>query len=141
MWIVPWDPFLMKKLLKSEICGSVNSARCVLIGCKEWEKSNFMATVHAQCMNSSYKSHKRVQKKKKKNKKEEEEKHQKQTLGFSAQSKHSLRRLISKTAKIRWVSRLLKAKKNLCLQIWDNNAFRLLCSYTIISRVWQLDQF
>ena len=21
MWIIPWDPFLMKKLLKSEICG------------------------------------------------------------------------------------------------------------------------
>ena len=27
-----WDPFLMKKLLKSEICGSMNSARCALIG-------------------------------------------------------------------------------------------------------------
>ena len=26
-WIVPWDPFLIKKLLKSGICGSVNSAR------------------------------------------------------------------------------------------------------------------
>ena len=25
--IVPWDPFLMKKLLKSDICGFVNSAR------------------------------------------------------------------------------------------------------------------
>ena len=23
---MPWDPFLMKKLLKSEICGSINSA-------------------------------------------------------------------------------------------------------------------
>ena len=22
MWIIPWDPFLIKKLLKSEICGS-----------------------------------------------------------------------------------------------------------------------
>ena len=22
MWIVPWNPFLMKKLLKSEVCGS-----------------------------------------------------------------------------------------------------------------------
>ena len=79
-----------------------------------------MATVHAQCMNSSYKSHKRVQKRKKRKKKEEEEeeeKHQTQTLDFSAQSKHSLRRLILKTAKIGWVSRLLKAKKNLCLQI------------------------
>ena len=25
--MVPWDPFLMKKLLKNEICGSMNSAR------------------------------------------------------------------------------------------------------------------
>ena len=24
---MPWDPFLMKKLLKSGICGSVNSAQ------------------------------------------------------------------------------------------------------------------
>ena len=29
---------------------------------KRWEKSNFAATVHAQCMNSSHKSHKRVKK-------------------------------------------------------------------------------
>ena len=27
---MPWDPFLMKKLLKSEICGSVNSAHHAL---------------------------------------------------------------------------------------------------------------
>ena len=27
MWIVSWNSFLMKKSLKSEICGSVNSAR------------------------------------------------------------------------------------------------------------------
>ena len=26
VWIVLWDPFLMKKWLKSEVCGSVNSA-------------------------------------------------------------------------------------------------------------------
>ena len=38
MWIVPWDPFLMKKLLKSEICRSVNSARCALIGWKRVRK-------------------------------------------------------------------------------------------------------
>ena len=31
MWIVSWDPFLMKKLFKSEICWSVNSAWCALI--------------------------------------------------------------------------------------------------------------
>ena len=66
MWIVLWDPFLMKKLLKSEIYRSVNSARGVLIGWEEGEKSNFVATVHAQCMNSSRKSLKRVHKKKKK---------------------------------------------------------------------------
>ena len=24
---MPWDPFLMKKLLKNEVCGSVNSAQ------------------------------------------------------------------------------------------------------------------
>ena len=35
MWIVSWDPFLMKKLLKSEICGSVNSTRCAVIGPKK----------------------------------------------------------------------------------------------------------
>ena len=27
VWIVPWDLFLMKKLLKSEICGFVNNAQ------------------------------------------------------------------------------------------------------------------
>ena len=26
MWIIPWDLFLMKMLLKSEICGFINSA-------------------------------------------------------------------------------------------------------------------
>ena len=26
LWIVLWDPFLMKKLIKNEICGSVNRA-------------------------------------------------------------------------------------------------------------------
>ena len=35
-----WDPFLMKKLIKNEICGSVNSS-------VHWEKSTFEATVHA----------------------------------------------------------------------------------------------
>ena len=46
----------MKKLLKSEICGSVNSTRCALIGWKLFHKSNFAATVHAQCMNNSHNS-------------------------------------------------------------------------------------
>ena len=53
MWIVRWDPFLMKKLLKSEIRGSVNSAQCELIVWKLFDKSNFVATVYAPCMNSS----------------------------------------------------------------------------------------
>ena len=52
----------MKKFLKSEIYGSVNSAQCALIGWKEREKSNFAATVHAQCMNSSRKSHEKKKK-------------------------------------------------------------------------------
>ena len=40
----------MKKLLKSEICGSVNSAR-MHCSWKTWSK--VAATVHEQCMNSS----------------------------------------------------------------------------------------
>ena len=42
MWIVLWDPFLMKKLLKSKVCGSMNSKICA----EKWKKSNFVATVH-----------------------------------------------------------------------------------------------
>ena len=71
-WIVPCDSFLMKKLLKSEICGSVNSARCALIGWKLFDKSNFAATVYAQYMNSSHNSKicpKTCEKKKKKEQK------------------------------------------------------------------------
>ena len=40
MWIVSWDLFLMKKLLKSEICGSINSTRCALIRWKKKSKKN-----------------------------------------------------------------------------------------------------
>ena len=47
MWIVPWDSFLIKKLLKSEICGSVNNVRYALIDWKLPDKSNFAAIVHA----------------------------------------------------------------------------------------------
>ena len=60
----------MKKLLKSEICVSVNSARCTLIGCKLFDKSNFAATVYAQCMNSNCNS-KICPKTRKKKKKEQ----------------------------------------------------------------------
>ena len=66
MWIVPWDPFLMKKLLKSEICGS----RVLFTGptdvLKIVEKSKFSTTVHAQYMNSSLCLQLRVKQKKKK---------------------------------------------------------------------------
>ena len=62
----------MKMLLKSEICGSVNSAQCALIDWKLFDKSNFAATVHAQRMNTSHNSKicpKTREKKKKKKKK------------------------------------------------------------------------
>ena len=45
MRIVPWDPFLMKKLLKSEIYGSVNSTR-MHSSWNAWSK--VVATVHKQ---------------------------------------------------------------------------------------------
>ena len=74
---MPWDPFLMKKLLKSEICGS----RVLFTGptdvLKIVEKSKFSSTVHAQYMNSSLCLQLRVKQKKKKKEKE------KRTLGFS----------------------------------------------------------
>ena len=73
MWIVPWDPFLMKKLLKSEICRFMNSAQCVLIGWEEGEKSNFVAIVYVQCMNSKRKPTNACKKK---------EKRQTQNAGF-----------------------------------------------------------
>ena len=63
---MPWDPFLMKKLLKSEICGS----RVLFTGPtdvhKIVEKSKFFTTVHAQYMNSSICLQLRVKQKKKK---------------------------------------------------------------------------
>ena len=37
---MPWDPFLMKKLLKSEICESVNSAR---MHCSLWKSQQMWA--------------------------------------------------------------------------------------------------
>ena len=36
MWIILWDPFLIKKLLKNRICGSINSAQ---IHCSSVKKS------------------------------------------------------------------------------------------------------
>ena len=58
----------MKKLLKSEICGSVNSTR---VHCSRKTWSKVVATVHEQCMNSSCLLGKRVPKKIKKGKMQE----------------------------------------------------------------------
>ena len=55
----------MKKLLKSEICESINSAWCALIGWKNEKNQTLRLLFIEQCMNSSRKSHKRVPKKKK----------------------------------------------------------------------------
>ena len=43
-----WDPFLMKKLLKSKICGSREQCTGLTDMLKMAEKSKFLATVHAQ---------------------------------------------------------------------------------------------
>ena len=59
----------MKKLLKSEIYGSVNSVQYVLIGWKLFDKSNFVTTIYTQCMNSS-RNNKICTKTRKKKKKE-----------------------------------------------------------------------
>ena len=40
MWIIPWDPFLMKKLLKSGICRSINSTQ---IYCLPWKSQQIWA--------------------------------------------------------------------------------------------------
>ena len=57
----------MKKLLKSEICGSVNSVRCALIDRKLPDNSNFAAIVHALVITVKFVP-KRVKKKEKKEK-------------------------------------------------------------------------
>ena len=67
---MPWDPFLMKKLLKSEICESSEQYTKPTNVLKMVEKSKFSATVHAQYMNSSLCLQLRVPKKKKKKEKE-----------------------------------------------------------------------
>ena len=50
----------MKKLIKNEICGSINSVR---IHCSRETCSNVATTVHEQCMNNSRLLGKRVPKK------------------------------------------------------------------------------
>ena len=65
---MPWDPFLMKKLLKSKICESSEQYRRPTDVLKMVEKSKISATVHAQYMNSSLCLQLRMPKKKKKGK-------------------------------------------------------------------------
>ena len=91
MWIVRWDPFLMKKLLKSEIRGSVNSAQCELIVWKLFDKSNFVATVYAQCMNNSRNSKicPKIREKKEQNRKNA-------NIDANAGPKHTLNDLLRK---------------------------------------------
>ena len=64
MWIVSWNPFLMKKLLKSEICGSRELFMEPTNMLKIVEKSKFSTTIYAQYMNSSFCLQLRVKKKK-----------------------------------------------------------------------------
>ena len=62
---MPWDPFLMKKLLKSGICGFMNST---LMHCLLQKSQHLQLLFNEQYMNSNHVSPKRVIKKKKKNK-------------------------------------------------------------------------
>ena len=84
MWIVSWDPFLMKKLLKSEICGSVNSTRCAVIGQKNWKVKvcGYCLLNSAWTVATTSKTLQNAWKKKKKADKT-------QTQFFSAESKRS----------------------------------------------------
>ena len=59
----------MKKLLKSKICGSVNSTRYVVMAETNWKSQNLRLLLIEQYMNSNrstQKAQKRVKKKKKK---------------------------------------------------------------------------
>ena len=58
----------MKKLLKSGICGSVNSAR---MHCSQQKSQHLRLLFNEQCMNSSRITPKRVKKKEKKEKEKE----------------------------------------------------------------------
>ena len=81
---MPWDPFLMKKLLKSKICESSEQYMRPTDVLKMVEKSKISATVHAQYMNSSLCLQLRVPKKKKRKKKNTKEENE------SAESKQVL---------------------------------------------------
>ena len=63
----------MKKLMKNEICGSVNSAQ---MHCSLWKSQHLRLLFNEQCMNSSCISLKRVKAKKKKEKRKKRTKTQ-----------------------------------------------------------------
>ena len=81
---MPWDPFLMKKLLKSKICESSEQYMRPTDVLKMVENSKISATVHAQYMNSSLCLQLRMPKKKKRKKKNVKEENE------SAESKQVL---------------------------------------------------
>ena len=92
----------MKKLLKSAICGSVNSAR---MHCSPWKSQPLRLLFNEQCMNSrritpETRENKNKNKKKQKNKKKKKSGKKKRTKREAAnadaalaQSKRALRRL------------------------------------------------
>ena len=57
----------MKKLLKSEICESVNSTRCAVIGKKNLKSQSLWLLFIEQCMNSSRNNQNAPKRVKKKN--------------------------------------------------------------------------
>ena len=61
MWIVPWNPYLVKKLLKSGICGSINST---VMHCLLRKGQHLRLLFNEQYMNSDRITPKRVKKKK-----------------------------------------------------------------------------
>ena len=63
----------MKKLMKNEICGSVNSAQ---MHCSLWKSQHLRLLFNEQCMNSSCISLKRVKAKKKKEKRKKKKKNE-----------------------------------------------------------------
>ena len=81
MWIVPWDPFLMKKLLKSVICGSVNSAR---IYCSLWK-----VNICGYCPMNSNRITPKCVKTKKKKKKRTKTQLQKRNAALSGNQTHT----------------------------------------------------
>ena len=81
---MPWDPFLMKKLLKSGICGFMNST---LMHCLLQKSQHLRLLFNEQYMNSNRVSPKRVKKKKKRTKTQNADMDSKRKRG----SKHTLK--------------------------------------------------